>query len=172
VHRCVQAKDNKINLFRRENKNRESAVVLCKWVSGVPNPARGKRKGGYGGVPHTQKSPQRTVNPAICKMEKCAITSGTQLTEVSHCDWGEGAGVRDLLLSQRTQVQFPAPTSWLTAICNSSFRGCGTILGTRYICGPHTYRQTLIYINFLKIFKRKSVNVVQGISELKGSILR
>ena len=57
-------------------------------------------------------------------------------------------GLAHWLFSQRTPVQFPAPTWWLTTVCNS-FQGCWcpvlASMGTgkvRYTCKPnrHTYK--------------------------------
>ena len=37
-------------------------------------------------------------------------------------DWRGDSAIKNWLLFQRTQVQFLAPTWWLTTICNSSSR--------------------------------------------------
>jgi hypothetical protein len=38
------------------------------------------------------------------------------------------SGLEHELIFQRTQVQFPAPTWWLTTVCNPSSRGSDTLL--------------------------------------------
>jgi hypothetical protein len=48
------------------------------------------------------------------------------------------------LLLQRTKVQFPVPTLWLTTMCNSSPKGSNTLFWPWWAlekCGAETYTQ-------------------------------
>ena len=45
--------------------------------------------------------------------------------------------LRELLILQKTQVQFPVPTQWLTADCNPSSRGSDSLFWSQGIPGMH-----------------------------------
>ena len=47
-------------------------------------------------------------------------------------------GSEHLLLLQKTQVQFPAPTGWLTTICNSSPDEAMSQVFLRHVAHLHT----------------------------------
>lgn len=65
--------------------------------------------------------------------------------------WRDSSMIKHWLLFQRTWVQFPIPTSWLTSICKPSSRGSDTMHAHR----AHTYMHMHVHMQNIHIYKIK-----------------